>query len=109
MPIARSAAHEPARAAARRCLERIEGELAIHADDAKALAFGAAILVDLGEAERALEWAERAARIDPADLITNYNLACAWIALGRQEEAMTRLERSSSLSPTTPAGCTSTG
>ncbi len=39
---------EQARAAARRCLERIEGELAIHADDAKALAFGAAILADLG-------------------------------------------------------------
>jgi adenylate cyclase len=84
---------EPARAAARRCLERIEGELAIHADDAKALAFGAAILFDLGEAERALAWAERAARIDPADLITNYNLACAWIALGRQDEALTRLEK----------------
>ena len=65
----------------------------IHADDAKALAFGAAILVDLGEAERALDWAERAARIDPADLITNYNLACAWIALGRQDEALTRLEK----------------
>ena len=84
---------EQAHAAARRCLERIEGELAIHADDAKALAFGAAILADLGEAGRALDWAERAAGIDPDDLLTNYNLACAWIALGRADEALARLEK----------------
>ena len=89
----RSLARDEQARTARRCLERIEGELAIHADDAKALAFGAAILVDLGEAERALDWAERAAKIDPDDLITNYNLACAWIALGRQDEALTRLEK----------------
>ena len=57
------------------------------------MAFGAAILVDLGQAERALDWAERAAALDPSDLITNYNLACAWIALGRQDEALTRLEK----------------
>jgi TolB-like protein/Tfp pilus assembly protein PilF len=84
---------EPAETAAHRCLERIEGELAIHADDAKALAFGAAILADLDEAERALEWAARAARIDPDDLITTYNLACAWIALDRPDEALTQLEK----------------
>jgi adenylate cyclase len=84
---------EHAQETARRCLERIEGELAIHADDAKALAFGAAILVDLGETERALGWAERAEALDPSDLIINYNLACAWVALGRLDEALTRLEK----------------
>ena len=92
-PIARSAATNRRAPPPRRCLERIEGELAIHADDAKALAFGAAILVDLGQAGRALDWAERAAALDPGDLITSYNLACAWIALGRQDEALTRLEK----------------
>jgi TolB-like protein/Tfp pilus assembly protein PilF len=84
---------EPARAAARRCLERIEGELAIHADDAKALAFGAAVLADLGQGERALEWAERAAALNPDDLITSYQLACVWVALARPDAALTLLER----------------
>lgn len=84
---------EQALNAARRSLERIEAELAIHADDAKALAFGAALLVDMGQLERAQEWAKRADRLDPADLITNYNLACAWIALGNNEAGLARLER----------------
>ena len=85
--------HEQARAAAGRCLERIEAELAVHADDAKALAFGAAILADIDQGTRAREWAERAAKLDPADLLTNYNLACAWVSLGEQDAALERLER----------------
>ena len=85
--------HDGARAAALRCLERIESELAVHADDAKALAFGAAILADIDQKARATEWAERAAALDPADILTNYNLACAWVALGRHNAALDRLER----------------
>ena len=92
---------EQALSAARRCLERVEAELAIHADDAKALAFGAAILVDLGARERAQDWAERAERLDPTDLITSYNLACAWIALGNCEAGLTRLERMAAMSAET--------
>ena len=84
---------EQARADARRCLERIEGELALHADDAKALAFGAAVLADLGQADRALQWAVRAEALDPDDLITSYQLACVWVALGRPDAALARLER----------------
>ena len=84
---------EEARSAARRCLERIEGELAVHTDDAKALAFGASILIDLGQTERALDWAERAAMLAPDDLITSYQLACAWVALGRPDAALALLER----------------
>ena len=83
--------HDEARAAADRCLERIEAELAVHADDAKALAFG--ILADIDQGMRAREWAERAATLDPADLLTNYNLACAWVSLGEQDGALERLER----------------
>ncbi len=36
--------------AARRCLERVEAEVAVHPDNAGALAFGAAVLAELGEA-----------------------------------------------------------
>jgi adenylate cyclase len=85
--------HDEARVAARRCLERIEGELAVHADDAKALAFGAAILADIDQGARAREWAERASRMEPSDLLTNYNLACAWVALGQNDSALSRLEK----------------
>jgi tetratricopeptide (TPR) repeat protein len=93
---------EPAQAAARRCLERIEGELAIHADDAKALAFGGAILVDLGQAERALNWAERAAassRRPHHQLQPRLRLDRARPA----DEALARLESSSR--STTPGSC----
>jgi len=85
--------HDEARAAARRCLERIEGELAVHADDAKALAFGAAILADIDQKAKARDWMKRAAALNPTDLITNYNLACAWVALGQHDEALARLEK----------------
>ncbi len=95
--------HDQARAAARRCLERIEGELTLHPDDAKALAFGAGILADIDQAARAREWAERASSIDPSDLLTNYNLACAWVALGRHDDALDRLERLFSVPARGPA------
>jgi TolB-like protein/DNA-binding SARP family transcriptional activator/predicted Zn-dependent protease len=79
--------------AARRCLERVEAEVAVHPDNAGALAFGAAVLAELGEAGRAEAWAARAAMIDSIDSITNYNLACAFVRLGKLDEALARLEQ----------------
>jgi TolB-like protein/Flp pilus assembly protein TadD len=79
--------------AARRCLERAEAEVAVHADNASALAFGAAMLAELGDKERARAWAERAAGLDPIDSITSYNLACAYVGLGRVDLALDRLRR----------------
>jgi adenylate cyclase len=79
--------------AARRCLERVEAEIAVHPDNASALAFGAGMLVALGEQPRAESWADRAARIAPIDSITNYNLACAYATLGDADAAMERLHQ----------------
>ncbi|MCI0430820.1 MAG: tetratricopeptide repeat protein [Rhodospirillales bacterium] len=79
--------------AARRCLERVEAEIAVHPDNAGALAFGAAVLAELGEAGRAEAWAARAAMIDSIDSITNYNLACAFVGLGKLDEGLARLEQ----------------
>jgi TolB-like protein/pimeloyl-ACP methyl ester carboxylesterase/Flp pilus assembly protein TadD len=79
--------------AARHCLERVEAEIAVHPDNASALAFGAGMLVALGEQGRAEGWADRAARIAPIDSITNYNLACAYAALGNADAAMARLHQ----------------
>jgi pimeloyl-ACP methyl ester carboxylesterase/Flp pilus assembly protein TadD len=79
--------------AARRCLERVEAEIAVHPDNASALAFGAGMLVALGEQPKAESWADRAAQIAPIDSITNYNLACAYAALGDADAAMERLHQ----------------
>jgi adenylate cyclase len=77
--------------AARRCLKRINVEVAAQPDDSYALAFGANILAELGEQHLAEEWATRASRIDPDDAIVNYNLACTYAALGRLDDALERL------------------
>jgi TolB-like protein len=81
------------RSAARRCLERVEAEVALHPDNAGALAFGAIVLTELGDLERAETWAARTAALDPLDSITSYNLACAYVGIGKRETAMERLER----------------
>jgi len=81
------------RSAARRCLERVEAEVALHPDNAGALAFGAIVLTELGDLERAQAWAARTAALDPLDSITSYNLACAYVGIGKRETAMERLER----------------
>lgn len=78
-------------AASRRCLERIKVEVAAQPDDSHALSFGAAVRAELGEHEGALEWAARAAAAAPEDPVVNYNLACAYAALGRADAAVDRL------------------
>ncbi|MBI1775416.1 MAG: tetratricopeptide repeat protein [Proteobacteria bacterium] len=81
------------RSAVRRCLERVEAELAVHPDNAGALAFGAAMLGEIGETASAEAWAARAAEIAPLDSITNYNLACAYAGLGMLNAALERLQQ----------------
>jgi adenylate cyclase len=85
--------HEDAAAATRRCLERVEAEVAVHPDNAGALAFGAMILAEVGDATRAETWAARAGRLGPDDCVMNYNLACTYIELGRPDAALERLQR----------------
>jgi TolB-like protein/DNA-binding SARP family transcriptional activator/predicted Zn-dependent protease len=79
--------------AARRCLERVEAEVAVHPDNAGALAFGAAALAEIGDRPRAEAWAARTAALDPLDSITGYNLACAYVGIGKLDAAMARLEQ----------------
>ena len=81
------------RSAARRCLERVETEIVAHPDNAGALAFGASVQAEMGDKARAEAWAARAAELDPANAITNYNLACTHAALGRLDAALAHLQR----------------
>jgi len=63
-------------AAARRARARCEKLLAVEPDHSGALGFLVSSLADLGEADRAREWARRAMLFDPDNLRLHYNLAC---------------------------------
>ena len=85
--------------ALRRCLERLEAEIEASPENAGALAFGSAVLVDLGQGARAEDWAERAVRIGPDDCLVRYNVARAQALLGNPCSALDHLERAFRCSP----------
>jgi adenylate cyclase len=70
------------RSAARRALDRIERVVVAEPGHSRAIGLGVAMLVTLGEKERAKEWATRARLVDPDNTNLHYNLACAMSSLG---------------------------
>jgi len=70
-----------------------EAHLAHSPEDARAWYMGTNGLVALGERERGLEWAERAASIDSGDAMLLYNIACIYALAGEPDLAFDRLER----------------
>jgi adenylate cyclase len=85
---------EGARDASLRALARIEAAIARRPDDTSALYHGASILGELGQRERALEWANRALSIAPDEVRGLYLLACMHALLGETESSLDYLERS---------------
>jgi serine/threonine protein kinase/Flp pilus assembly protein TadD len=79
--------------AGRRCLARIDKHLALHPDDPRAHYLGAVVWSQLGDGDRALEWAGRALAIDPEEPTTLYNVACMYSLQGQPEQAMDCLEK----------------
>jgi len=79
--------------AARKGIALAEKELALHPENPRPAALGAAGLLAIGETERAREWLARALAIDPDDLLTLYNAACNYAHLGEAERALDLLER----------------
>src|SRR5207244_564347 len=80
-------------AAARKGIALAEKELALHPENPRPAALGAAGLLAIGETERAREWLTRALAIDPDDLLTLYNAACVYAQLGEAEPALDLLEQ----------------
>jgi len=78
--------------ASHRALERIEKEIALRPDNARAMGFGATVLAYLGEKERAKEWASRALTIAPDDSMDHYNTGCAMARNGEPDLALDLLE-----------------
>jgi len=84
---------EKANTAVREGLQQARFRLATHPDDTRALTMAAGALAEVGEPDRAVTWLQRALAIDPDEPIILYNAACAYVALGRHEDALDALER----------------
>lgn len=74
--------------AARIALARAEKILAQDTNNGAAMGYGVAALACLGEAERAMEWINRALLIDPDNMNMRYNFACALSMLKQNETAI---------------------
>ena len=69
-----------------------EERLRFSPDDTRALYMAANALVELGQKDRALEWAGRARRLEPDDPMVLYNLACIYSLAGEVDQALDCLE-----------------
>jgi serine/threonine protein kinase/Flp pilus assembly protein TadD len=76
-----------------RGLKIIEKHLELHPDDARALYLGAAGVLQVGQRDRALEWATRALSVDPEDPMVLYNVSCCYSLLGLTDQAINCLEK----------------
>jgi tetratricopeptide (TPR) repeat protein len=84
--------HEEAHAVSGVAVERAERHIELLPEDARALYLGANALLQLGDRERCVAWAERALAIDPEENTTLYNVACVHALLGRRDSALELLE-----------------
>jgi adenylate cyclase len=79
--------------AARKTIELAERDLVLHPEDSRPAVLGAIALLELGEKDRAKDWAARAQAIENEDPVSLYNLACVYSQLGEPERAFDLLER----------------
>ncbi|TPK90032.1 adenylate/guanylate cyclase domain-containing protein [Mesorhizobium sp. B2-4-17] len=84
---------DDAKEAARQGVLRVEKEIKAHPDNSSALCFGAIMLAEIGEADRALSWASRAEMFAGDSIQIQYNLGCYYAKLGKSDKAIDCLER----------------
>ena len=85
--------HSDSDSAARKTVELAERDLVLHPDDSRPAVLGALALLQLGEKDRAKEWAARAQAVENEDPVSVYNLACVYSHLGEPEAAFDLIER----------------
>jgi serine/threonine protein kinase/tetratricopeptide (TPR) repeat protein len=85
--------HEEVQKVLRAGLQLAEKHLELNPDDARALYLGGTALVQLGERERALDWAGRARSANESDSLVLYNVACVYALGGLKDEALECLEK----------------
>jgi tetratricopeptide (TPR) repeat protein len=76
-----------------KALQNVERHIELHPDDVRALYLGATALMNLGNREKALNWAGRALLLEPDDPNVAYNVACVYSLAGEVEKAIDHLER----------------
>ncbi|HLB55651.1 MAG TPA: protein kinase, partial [Gemmatimonadales bacterium] len=74
-------------------LQVVEKHLELNPDDARALYLGAGALIQLGDRERALDWAGRARSANESDSLVLYNVACVYALGDMKDEALDCLEK----------------
>ncbi|MEO8192719.1 MAG: protein kinase [Gemmatimonadales bacterium] len=79
--------------ASQRAVKSMEAWLDANPDDARALNLGAGIWSNLGQTEKALEWANRSLEIDREDPQLLYNVGCVYAIEGMKDDALRCLER----------------
>jgi serine/threonine protein kinase/Flp pilus assembly protein TadD len=79
--------------AVRRSYDAARKHLELNPDNPRALYFGAAALIELGERDKALDWTRRAEQMDPDDPSVLYNVACDYSMLGMKDEGIRALTR----------------
>ncbi|MFT5805074.1 MAG: adenylate cyclase [Candidatus Paceibacteria bacterium] len=84
---------EEAKASALRGTKSAERHLELYPDDTRALNLGMAGLIEQGDKEKAMQWAERSLAIDGDNPDTLYNVACAYARLHEPERALASLVR----------------
>jgi TolB-like protein/Tfp pilus assembly protein PilF len=77
----------------REAFRKAEQHLQLHPDDVRAICMGSCALYDIGEHERAREWAERALAMHPDEGTVLYNAACTFAKLGNINEAIDCLQK----------------
>jgi adenylate cyclase len=76
-----------------RTREVLEPWVAYHPDDSRAFYFMAGTYAELGDKEKAVEWAEKSIALDPEDPAIYYNLACMYSTLREIDTAVDMLEK----------------
>jgi adenylate cyclase len=74
-------------------VRRAEYILALNPADGRALALGAGALFEIGQTDRAMEWARRSLELYPEEMNVLVNGACLYARAGLKEEALQLLER----------------
>jgi tetratricopeptide (TPR) repeat protein len=77
----------------RKSIRMIDERLELNPDDARACQIGAGAASNIGDAPKALDYAQRALKINPDDPLLLYNIACMYAKLGNADEALDALEK----------------
>jgi len=75
-------------------LKNLSRRLELHPDDSRAVYLKSATLIELGQHEEGLQWADKAFETDPRDPYIVYGVACSYSRVGRIEEAVDYFEKS---------------